>query len=476
METPILAPLGAAAATALLVACGNAGTATGRDVPRPAERPTHVILVSVDTLSRSALRAFSPQAPGLPNLDRFLSGSARFENAHTTAPWTLPAHGSLLTGLYPDRHGATDPRRRLSDDTRTLAEALKEAGYETVAFTDGGYVDRRFGFSSGFDRYDEWVRDEAYGARLRLPRGGKAVSVADELPFERAVSFLEQRGSGGPPLFLFLHTYAIHSYYGRPMPWTRGLFMQGIPDGDYYRRCVQGLLGCSGEDWRRLRAMYDAGLPRLGRGFERLLSALARLRMLGSAAVILVSDHGEGFDHVRGRIHHGGRLHEDLIRIPMAVSGPGVKPGPVRSRVSLVDVMPTVLEWLRIPAPRDLDGRSLLPELRGGSGEDGRAVYAMEFFYWWAQGARDSAGQVRDKALSRAVIDNRYWYIRGRSEEALFEMASDPGQTRNLVEDKAKLLAMRRLLRERQERLTGGQARRADPELEEQLRSMGYIQ
>ena len=98
------------------------------------ERDVHVILISIDTLNRSSLAAFDSTASNLPNLDHFAQTSSRFFNAYSTASWTLPAHASLFTGLYPDRHGATHQNLRISQEINTLASLLTAAGFETVAF------------------------------------------------------------------------------------------------------------------------------------------------------------------------------------------------------------------------------------------------------------------------------------------------------------------------------------------------------
>jgi arylsulfatase A-like enzyme len=115
------------------------------------DRPD-ILLVSIDTLRRDALRAFSPQAPPRPHLDALADRSVRMTSAVSTASWTLPAHASMLTGLLPHRHGAISPRHRLAAGAITLAELLGRAGYETVAFTDAGYVSAQFGLARGFLR------------------------------------------------------------------------------------------------------------------------------------------------------------------------------------------------------------------------------------------------------------------------------------------------------------------------------------
>jgi hypothetical protein len=173
----------------LLVLCA-ASACANVSCAKDGTQCTHAVVVSVDTLRRSALRAFDRDAPELSNVDRFATQSVRFMNAHSTAPWTLPAHASLLTGLYPDRHGATDWRQRIDTRVSTLVDLLHRSGFETVAFPDGGYVHPAFGFDSVFERYDHWVEDPDDRPRLNLPRDGKPTPAPGSVLFDRAIAFL----------------------------------------------------------------------------------------------------------------------------------------------------------------------------------------------------------------------------------------------------------------------------------------------
>src|SRR5262249_20294167 len=157
-------------------------------------------LISVDTLRRDALNAFDADAAPLANLDAFAAESVRFERAASAASWTLPAHGSLLTGLYPERHGATDPRVAIATDVPTLAEQFRAGGYETIGLTQGGYVGRRFGFDRGFDRY---VDD---------PSSFPDTADALHSTFDEAAALVARR-TDPRPLFLFLHTFSVHDYF-----------------------------------------------------------------------------------------------------------------------------------------------------------------------------------------------------------------------------------------------------------------------
>jgi len=220
--------------TALALACGWLGRA----------RPRNVVPISVDTLGRGSLRPFRRDAAELPNLDGFAHRSVIFESALSPAAWTLSAHASLLTGVYPDRHGATDPRRRIAPKRPTLAQELRQAGLETGAFTDGGYVDRRFGFAAGFDRYDNWGRDPDRRPGLSVPRGGAPDPQPGSTLFDRPIDHLAQRHLGDPPFFLFLRTYAVHDHFRLERKVVRLLSAERFDGGKalpQIRRCGEPL-------------------------------------------------------------------------------------------------------------------------------------------------------------------------------------------------------------------------------------------
>ena len=122
----------------------------GRQAP-----PPNFVVISVNTLRRDARRAYDAGAPALPHLDALAARSARFTHALAAAAWTLPSHASLFTGVYPNRHGAVHRDATISRAVPTLASMLSRRGYETVAFTDGGFLDTSYGFGRGFQRFDD---------------------------------------------------------------------------------------------------------------------------------------------------------------------------------------------------------------------------------------------------------------------------------------------------------------------------------
>ncbi len=451
----------AAAAVLLAVACGAP----------PA--PLDLVVISVDTLRRDALGAFAEEAPAHGALDRLASESLRLRNAYSTAPWTLPAHASLLTGLYPDRHGAVHPRTRLVAEVPRLARVLERAGYLTVGFGDGGYMAGYFGFVDGFSRFDHLALPDSPPIPA-LPRGGRPAEVKGAALFDRAIAFLDGMGASDRPRFLFVQTYSVHDYF-RVHPWAADAVAAEVRrDAEHYHGCLTDQRACSPSEWQDLQALYRAEVRHLDRGMARLLAALDRSGRAPRTLLVFLSDHGEGFDLSRGRISHGGRLHEDQLRIPLLIRGPEIRPGEVEDAVSLVDLMPTLLDRLALEVPAGLDGRSFASLLRGERGGPPRPVYAMDFYHTWEDGRRLDAEPVRRTPLELAVIAAGDWYIRSPGGEELYDMARDLRQEQNLAPASPRAATFRRLAGNRLRR-PASEERPLDPEIERQLRALGYL-
>lgn len=443
------------------------------------ERDVHVILISIDTLNRSSLAAFDSTASNLPNLDHFAQTSSRFFNAYSTASWTLPAHASLFTGLYPDRHGATHQNLRISQGIDTLASSLTAAGFETVAFTDGGFVDPRFGFAKGFEYYDGWSSEGSRLSQLEFPRGGAPHGDPGRALFDRAISFVSQHRTSDPPFFLFLQTYAVHNYYRRH-PWA----IQASPEildqsllrkPSDYLKCIRGRNHCP-EDWPVLSQLYQGELVNLDAGFGRLMEALDDSRLTASTLVVFLSDHGEGFDFPHQRIHHGGRLHEDVIRIPIMIRDPRVASREISNPISLVDVMPTVLDLVGLPIPPDLDGVSMAASMRGGTPPGDPERYAMEFSQWRDEGGLQSTKEFRTSPLQLAVVKSDLWYIRdSESHEEIYDMREDPKQLKPLDGRSESFERLRTQASSRWDHRPPQQKLLADDEIQDQLRALGYL-
>lgn len=367
-----------ALAVALLL-CAGCGPA------EPQRR--NLLLVSVDTLRADHLGVYGLEPSPSPSLDRLAASGTLFLDARTTTSWTLPALASLMTSLHASTHGCWDFRSRLDGSFETLAELLYAAGFETAAIASHTFLGAPFGLQQGFAHYDDDL------VRPNLKASHKAVT-SPELT-DRAVAWLEDRGNGGARWFLWVHYFDPHSDY---------LPHEGISEA-FGTRTPQ--------------ERYVGEVAFTDRAIGRLLEALEDLGLAGETVVVVTADHGEEFwEH--GSYSHGRTLYSEVLHVPLLVRAPGFPPGRVAGTVSLVDVLPTVLELLDLPVPEGLHGRSLVPALAGEALAPRPALAEVRLY----------PGQHGDS------LELDGWkLVRGTGSEApqLFDVRSDPGDERDVA-------------------------------------------
>ncbi len=417
-------PAGASALVLVLLAF------TGCDRAKPRD----VLLVSLDTFRADRMEAYGG-APGLtPNLDALASGSVVFLDATAPTPITLPSHASLLTGRYPTATGVRNNGTFvLPEEETTLAEVLRAQGWATAAVIAAFPLHARYGLGQGFDRYD----DELPEAR---PETGKALPIyfserrASEVA-DRALTQWERMA--GSPRFLWAHFFDTHAPYDAPEPAGR----------------------------RRPDHPYDAEAAYLDEEFGRLLRGVRASSP--DAIVIVVADHGESLGE-HGEKTHGVFVYQSTIRVPFVLSAPGLLPsGAVAEEpVSLVDLVPTLLDLLGLPPLEKVDGASLLPLVRGGPAPT-RPVYAESYL---------PRLQFRFSELTM-LRRGPLKYIDAPTPE-LYDLASDPSEIRDLSAGHPDLVDLAERLAAFTSSADEDASARAvgtlDPEAEARLRSLGY--
>jgi len=328
-------------------------------------RPS-IVLVSVDTLRPDHLGLHGYERNTSPQLDAWAARHAVvFDDAWANAAWTLPSHASMFTGQTALQHGVNS-RFPAPTSLITLAERLRDAGYQTAAWTGGSWLSPKYGLYQGFEEFRWWT----------TPDGGK-----DELSTQvKEIShWLEARH--GSPLFLFVHTYEVHSPYrprapyfasftdSEPLPPVTDRLLQPLRAGGYLLRKQLEFPG--GEpvpeaDYPTVAAAYDSGIAYADAQLGLLLAAVERT-LGNNVVVLLTSDHGEALGE-EGRVSHGHLEDEDL-RIPWLLRLPGDRAAGSRiaARVSSVDIPATLLDLAGLPAPEGLDGQSVLSLVEDGS-------------------------------------------------------------------------------------------------------------
>ncbi len=419
----------------------------------PPPPPARVLLISIDTLRPDHLGAYGYARPTSPHLDAFAKQGIVFEDVTSAAPWTLPSHASLFTGMYPSHHGLASSEAKLSDSVATLATVLAANGFATAAVVNSNYLSPTFGLDRGFQRYRYVV--ESVGQR----EPSRAVT-------DQALAWTHELR--GQRWFLFVHYYDVHSDYAS-LPQYEAQFVRpyaGQVDGTTAQLMAyrQGRVRLGAPDVSHLIDLYDAGIRQMDDEIARLLDGLGDDPGL---MVVVVGDHGDEFlEH--GGVLHGRTQHQELVRVPMLIRGPGVTRGArVTLPVSLVDVMPTVLAAVGAPVAPGLDGADLAPTWRGSGAELGARYLSSEADH--NNPAPDTARAVRHRT-------HTLLFDRPSDTFTLYDLAVDPHEQTDVAAAHPDVVADLRVWLERFRGAgASGAAVTLTPEQRERLRSLGYI-
>jgi arylsulfatase A-like enzyme len=381
----------------------------------------NVILISLDTLRADHLGCYGYNRNTTPFLDTFAKKGILFENCISTASWTLPAHVSLLTALYSSSHSVIDDglgsippmlQSSIPPEIKTLPEILQDKGFETRAITSHLYVSDRFGFERGFNTF-------------HYKQGQSAEEVT-----QKALSWLDILSDR--PFFLFLHYFDCHDPYASPPPY-RNMFdpdYEGDIDGSLKTILKYATSKITKSDLNHLIALYDGEIRYVDDFLRRFIERIEKAGLLENTMIIITSDHGEEFkDH--GSLYHGHTLFDELIRVPLLLFLPGDIPiyqRRIKSQVSLVDIMPTILDFLELDIPQGIEGETLIPYLKNVISKP-RLAYSETSRYKAFQAC------VRTEEYKNIISDG----FNGH-KKALYNLISDPGEKVNMADSSPMLL------------------------------------
>jgi len=433
----------------------------------PEER--NVILLSVDTLRADHLGSYGYAHDTAPFIEqRFAREGTVFDTLVAAATITTPSHATMFTSLNPAAHGTVDGMRVLPKNLPTLAEWIRSRGQDTAAITENGWLSIRHGFGRGFNSFVE-----NRSANIMDPEGQV------DRTFAQAREWLERNRN--KRFFLFLHTFQVHTPYAPPPRYAR-LFAEHAGES----------IDTSSPSHLLWQAEYDREIRYVDDELRRLFESIDDLGLGDDTVFILTSDHGEAFlEH--GRLEHGSRLDEEVLRVPLLLWGSGVPSGQrVDAIAAHLDLMPTILDLMRLPAPRSVQGWSLVPLLAG----DGVARFGSRPVFSESRGTvalgpdRETLPffppaflvRVGDRKLARYhTADGSYRY-------EYYDLSEDPGEQSDLyarrpeaASDLFELLesyeASNRELRASIDHGAApqSQAVELDPRQEEKLRALGYL-
>jgi arylsulfatase A-like enzyme/Flp pilus assembly protein TadD len=395
----------------------------------------NVVVITIDTLRADHLGCYGDKQIRTPNIDALASEGVRFERAYTPVPVTLPAHTVIFTGTYPLLSGIHDfSGNKLNSSQPTLASVLKQRGYTTGAVVGSAVLDSRFGLNQGFDfYYDHFDFSRLQESNLdEMERPGNVVA-------DVALDWLAE--NHGKKFFLWMHLYDPHYPYRPPAPYSE----------QYKDRPYDGEI-----------AFADAQVG-------RLVAYLKAKGVYQNTLIVLTGDHGESLGE-HGEKTHGFFIYNVTLHVPVIIRLPGSsQPRVVSELASLADLMPTILNVLRLDVPSQVQGLNLLPMMASrGKEEQPRNLYAETFLprlhFNWSE--------------LRAVETDKYHFIDAPKPE-LYDLSKDPGETQNLYsEKKAVADELRARLASLISQYGAGQelAEKTglDPALMERLKSLGY--
>ncbi len=422
----------------------------------------NLLIISIDTLRADHVSCYGYDEETTPHIDQLAYQGHLFTNAYTTMPTTLPAHASLFTSLYPTQLSTRRNGAKVPAEATTLAEILESSGYATAAFVSATIMDARYGLNQGFHTYDE-----AMGPGMQIA----AKTLA------KATAWLMNHRDG--PFFLFTHFFDPHTPYYAPEDF-RNKFdapnRETPPEFVFLSNPSQ----FTPHLVRKVIAAYDAEIAYADWAVGKLISELDRLDLGKHTLVVLVSDHGESLDELITRygyaFDHGEFLYEHQLRIPLIIRMPErvIKERNIvhTSPVSIVDVMPTILDMLQIDPPGLMAGQSLIPMLHKEKVAHDPIFSEMREF--------KTPPKPYLAGSDYSIIDDK-WHlifstIRGTE---LYNLLDDLSEISNLRRERKETEALIKKLKSRLEHLNplfGPSIFETDREAIEQLRSLGYVE
>jgi arylsulfatase A-like enzyme len=398
---------------------------------------TPVILISIDTLRADHLSSYGYTRTRTPNIDSFDDHGTLYTQADCQIPFTFPSHASLLTSTYPFENQVEENAVALAPGAVTLASVLHAHGYKTAAFIGTVFMEKEMALDQGFEFYDSPFHYDAFspmsGSMFLGVAPGSANAGKDRrdgaLVVRAARQWLTANYSGNAtqPPFAFIHLFDMHK------PYTDG---------------------------------YDGRLAYVDHLIGLLKETLVQTGIWDKALVILVADHGESLgDH--GESSHGYFIYESTLRVPLIIhwpAGTASHPARVTDPVGLIDVAPTVLDFLHLPMPPSFEGNTLL----GANATTARAVYAESLH------AHDAFGWAPLRSLRVGPLK----YIEAPHPE-LYNLQTDPHELNNLyVKGSAQANDLRNRLAKLLARYAPAKpasARSASPGARALLDSLGYL-
>ncbi len=406
--------------------------------PIPSAQPApDIILITLDT-TRADRMGFLGSTRGLtPNLDELAKQGVVFTRAYSHVPLTPPSHATILTGTYPQFNHVDDFGARLPADVPYLPEILRKRGYHTAAFVSSVILDPVQGSGQGFDRGFD-LFDAGFHRRRPGEDRYQSVERRGEEVVARAEAWLDKRPKG--PFFLWLHFYDAHDPYDPPEPFKT----------------------------KYANAPYDGEIAYVDAQVGKFLAKLRAQGRYDKAMIAVMADHGEALGE-HGETAHGVFLYDETIHVPLLFKMPAQSAAGkrVERRAVLVDVTPTILQTVGVAIPKQMQGESLVPVIKGQTLPDQQAFaetdYPRKAFGW---------------SSLRAWRTGKYLFVEAPRKE-LYDQSVDPGATNDLAASSTAvtdtLTSQIDAFRAKTASTEASPKGPVDPDAQEKLAALGYV-
>jgi len=433
--------------------------------PKQGISPKNIFIYLVDTLRADHMSCYGYERETTPFVDKFAEEGILFRNYLANASWTKPTVGSLLTGLYPNKHRAEDRKEKMSDEALFLSEILKPFGYTTISITTNPSITREFNFAQGVDFY--FSNPTRHGSSEYV--NSIFASLLEENPD------LKQK-----PMFAYLHTMDPHFPYTPLKPFRKFKKVDRERDQLRLKSIIMQIYssGLNQDDVDYLASLYDCEILQSDHYFNVFLDSLKKHGLYDDSIIIFTADHGEQlYEH--GGWNHGHSIYNEEIHIPLIIKLPGNKDAGLKPDffVTQVDVLPTILEYIGIEPPSSIDGISIFNRMKNPTLREEIFIKEKIDKYFFTglvtiPARRKYIYQYSD-ILSTDCIDSQMYDLKTDAQErnnlftweTLFEMKSV----------KYKVDCFLKEMRKSSLKAEEVDFEKIDPEIVRALRALGYI-
>jgi len=430
----------------------------------------NIVLFLMDTQRFDNMSCYGYSKKTTPSIDRIADEGAIFLNHITAGVWTLPSHASLFTGRYVSGHGADANFEYLAVEFLTIAEILNDLGYQTIGFSNNGWVSRKTGIARGF---------QEFYMISRLIKGRKVVewfyiSESFEKPEEQdkgslktinaAISWLEKKWDRSKPFFMFINCIEPHGPYRPPEPFRSRFLpkdvteeeLKTLPPLNSTREAIDiriGVLKLTERQWFIQKALYDGSTATLDDRIGRFYQYLEEKGLADNTIIIITSDHGDVHNEHPPHVEHHLCAYEELIHIPLIIRYPEIIPKNTKIKwlSQNVDILPTILDILGVKEGKywkTIQGVSLLPTITRNKPVREYALTEYNSLqmvaYTWARHPDFHVGKFYYRLKAIRNMKYKYiWYSNGIEE--LYDLENDPKEIKNLANEKTDIVKKMRL-------------------------------